>query len=96
MCYVYFRSNDNDDNGATVVSVLLEPSGPSQVPDMSPFFLKPYSVSQSKDIFFNYPVILTELFLRLPYQIQKNWSQLSFEPVRIICYHYLISIQILF
>lgn len=76
-----FRFNDNDDNGATVVSVLLEPSGPSQVPDMSPFFLKPYSVSQTKDIFYNYPVILTEMLLRLPYQIQKNWSQLSFEPV---------------
>ncbi|VVC25973.1 Hypothetical protein CINCED_3A011321 [Cinara cedri] len=72
--------SDNDDNGATVVSVLLEPSGPSQVPDMSPFFLKPYSVSQSKDIFYNYPIILTEMLLRLPYQIQKSWSQLSFEP----------------
>ncbi|XP_026807089.1 E3 ubiquitin-protein ligase UBR4 isoform X1 [Rhopalosiphum maidis] len=72
--------SDNDDNSANVVSVLLEPSGPSRVPDMSPFFLKPYSVSQTKDIFHNYPIILTEMLLRLPYQIQKSWSQLSFEP----------------
>lgn len=67
-----------------MVSVLLEPSGPPQVPDMSPFFLKPYSVNQTKDIFHNYPIILTEMLLRLPYQIQKSWSQLSFEPVSII------------
>ncbi|XP_050533339.1 E3 ubiquitin-protein ligase UBR4 [Daktulosphaira vitifoliae] len=73
-------NNDNDDNSATVVSVLLEPNGPPQVPDMSPFFLKPYSISQTKDIFHNYSIILTEMLLRLPYQIQKNWSQLSFEP----------------
>lgn len=63
---------------------MLEPSGPPQVPDMSPFFLKPYSVSQTKDIFHNYPIILTEMLLRLPYQIQKSWSQLSFEAVCIL------------
>lgn len=80
---LYFSYNDNDDNGATVISVLLEPSGPSQVPDMSPFFLKPYSVLQTKDIFHNYPITLTEMLLRLPYQVQKSWSQLSFEPVSI-------------
>lgn len=81
LCYSF---SGNDDNGATIVSVLLEPSGPPQVPDMSPFFLKPYSVCQTKDIFHNYPIILTEMLLRLPYQIQKSWSQLSFEPVCII------------
>lgn len=77
----YYSFSDHDDNGATVVSVLLEPSGPPQVPDMSPFFLKPYSVNQTKDIFHNYPILLTEMLLRLPYQIQKSWSQSSFEPV---------------
>lgn len=74
-----------------MVSVLLEPSAPPQVPDMSPFFLKPYSVSQTKDIFYNYPIILTEMLLRLPYQIQKSWPQLYFEPV---CFIYIVQFNI--
>lgn len=73
-----------------MVSVLLEPSGPQHVPDMSPFFLKPYSISQTKDIFHNYPIILTEMLLRLPYQIQKNWSQLSFESVCIVFIYFVV------
>ena len=43
---------------------------PYPPPDMSPFFLKQY-VKSRHDVFEAYPQLLTEMALRLPYQIKK-------------------------
>jgi E3 ubiquitin-protein ligase UBR4 len=39
---------------------------------MSPFFLKPYVKGHATDVFEDYPQLLTEMVLRLPYQVLKN------------------------
>ena len=52
-------------------SQLLKPSPPSPLPDMAPFFLKQYVKSHAGDIFEAYPQLLTEMALRIPYQMKK-------------------------
>jgi E3 ubiquitin-protein ligase UBR4 len=52
-------------------SQLLKPSPPSPLPDMAPFFLKQYVKSHAADIFEAYPQLLTEMALRIPYQMKK-------------------------
>ena len=37
-------------------------------PDMSPFFLRQYVKGHANDVFEDYPQLLTEMMLRLPYQ----------------------------
>ena len=44
---------------------------PPPPPDMSPFFLKQYVKGHATDVFQAYPQLLTEMVLRLPYQIKK-------------------------
>ncbi|EDO43429.1 predicted protein [Nematostella vectensis] len=45
------------------------PSNPP--PDMSPFFLRQYVKGHAGDVFEAYPQLLTEMILRLPYQVKK-------------------------
>jgi E3 ubiquitin-protein ligase UBR4 len=52
-------------------SQLLKPAPPSPLPDMAPFFLKQYVKSHATDIFEAYPQLLTEMALRIPYQMKK-------------------------
>ena len=40
-------------------------------PDMAPFFLKPFVKSCGHDLFQDYATLLTEMALRLPYQMKK-------------------------
>jgi len=57
-------------------------------PDMSPFFLRQYVKGHAGDVFEPYPQLLTEMVLRLPYQVHKyaesNVVQPAFEQVIIL------------
>lgn len=57
--------------GTTVKSGTLQPHTCSTPPDMSPFFLKQYVRGHAEDVFELYPQLLTEMILRLPYQLKK-------------------------
>ena len=46
----------------------LHPMSPP--PDMSPFFLRQYVKGHASDVFEAYPQLLTEMVLRLPYQVK--------------------------
>lgn len=48
---------------------LLKPHLTATPPDMSPFFLIQYVKGHSNDVFEAYPQLLTEMALRLPYQV---------------------------
>lgn len=49
---------------------------------MSPFFLRQYVKGHASDVFQAYPQLLTEMTLRLPYQVQKHSStSIDFEQV---------------
>ena len=52
-------------------SQMLKPAPPTPLPDMAPFFLKQYVKTHASDIFEAYPQLLTEMALRLPYQMKK-------------------------
>lgn len=41
---------------------------------MTPFFLRQYVKGHAADVFEAYPQLLTEMALRLPYQVQKHSS----------------------
>ncbi|CAD5111184.1 DgyrCDS518 [Dimorphilus gyrociliatus] len=43
-----------------------------QLPDMTPFFTKPYVKSHSTDVFSSYPKLLTEFVIRIVYQMKKQ------------------------
>ena len=50
---------------------LLRPAASYPPPDMAPFFLKQYVKSHAYDVFEAYPQLLTEMALRIPYQLKK-------------------------
>lgn len=50
---------------------LLKPKLITTPPDMAPFFLKPFVKSCGHDLFQDYATLLTEMALRLPYQMKK-------------------------
>ena len=50
---------------------LLKPLPLTPLPDMAPFFLKQYVKSHTNDVFESYAQLLTEMALRLPYQMKK-------------------------
>ncbi|XP_050389975.2 E3 ubiquitin-protein ligase UBR4 [Patella vulgata] len=50
---------------------LLKPHPCFPPPDMSPFFLRQYVKGHANDVFEDYPQLLTEMVLRLPYQLKK-------------------------
>ncbi|KAG8222860.1 hypothetical protein J437_LFUL003505 [Ladona fulva] len=52
---------------------LLRPHHPSTLPDMSPFFMRQYVRGcAGGDVFTTYAQLLTEMTLRLPYQVHKH------------------------
>lgn len=76
-------------------------SSQTQMPDLSPFFLRQCARGQSIDMFEDYQQLLTEMVLRIPYQIKKVSSSSSntLEPVvfsnewsTILCEYLMISI----
>ena len=50
---------------------LLKPLPVNPLPDMAPFFLKQYVKTHSNDVFEAYAQLLTEMALRIPYQMKK-------------------------
>ncbi|KAM6434914.1 E3 ubiquitin-protein ligase UBR4 isoform 2-T2 [Liasis olivaceus] len=66
----YWKSQQNDEEPVTA-SQLLKPHTTSSPPDMSPFFLRQYVKGHAADVFEAYTQLLTEMVLRLPYQIKK-------------------------
>ncbi|KAL1138884.1 hypothetical protein AAG570_008946, partial [Ranatra chinensis] len=58
--------------GPSVGGSLLKAHLPCSPPDMSPFFLRQYVKGHATDVFEAYPNLLTEMALRLPYQVQKH------------------------
>ncbi|GAB6031468.1 hypothetical protein CHUAL_009237 [Chamberlinius hualienensis] len=78
--YQVDESNATSHVGTVVVTAgsgppkggLLMPRPTYPLPNMSPFFLKQYVKGHANDIFEAYPQLLTEMVLRLPYQIKKT------------------------
>uniref|UniRef100_A0A3Q2Q7B9 E3 ubiquitin-protein ligase UBR4-like domain-containing protein n=1 Tax=Fundulus heteroclitus TaxID=8078 RepID=A0A3Q2Q7B9_FUNHE len=66
-----FWKNQQGEEEPTSTSQLLRPHTASSPPDMSPFFLRQYVKGHAADVFEAYSQLLTEMVLRLPYQIKK-------------------------
>lgn len=47
---------------------------------MSPFFLRSYVKGHANDVFEPYPQLLTEMALRLPYQVYKHSDSNATQP----------------
>ncbi|XP_052093919.1 E3 ubiquitin-protein ligase UBR4-like [Mytilus californianus] len=60
-----------ESDGSPVTGCLLKPHPSHPPPDMSPFFLRQYVKGHASDVFEDYPQLLTEMVLRLPYQLKK-------------------------
>ncbi|KAI1305186.1 E3 ubiquitin-protein ligase UBR4 [Halotydeus destructor] len=76
----YWRLHPMDENTTEAsrnVSALLKLHSNTSPPDMSPFFLKQYVKSHAEDVFELYPQLLTEMVLRLPYQMKKMSNALE-------------------
>ena len=57
----------------TTPGQLLKPRLLGTPPDMSPFFLRQYIKGHASDVFADYPQLLMEIVLRLPYQVWEVW-----------------------
>lgn len=68
----YWKVSNTEENNVSVGGALLKPHLTSSPPDMTPFFLRQYVKGHANDVFEIYPQLLTEMALRLPYQIQKH------------------------
>ncbi|XP_052722001.1 E3 ubiquitin-protein ligase UBR4-like isoform X2 [Crassostrea angulata] len=69
-----------EEEGSAVTGQLLKPHPTSPPPDMSPFFLRQYVKGHANDVFEDYPQMLTEMVLRLPYQLKKISEGVSSVP----------------
>ncbi|XP_065346150.1 E3 ubiquitin-protein ligase UBR4 [Cloeon dipterum] len=67
---VYWKGQESGQT--TSASGLLKSQPVAVPPDMSPFFLKQYVKGLGGDVFESYPQLLTEMALRLPYQVLKH------------------------
>uniref|UniRef100_A0A3B4FTU0 Ubiquitin protein ligase E3 component n-recognin 4 n=1 Tax=Pundamilia nyererei TaxID=303518 RepID=A0A3B4FTU0_9CICH len=66
----FWKSQQGEEEPVTA-SQLLRTHTASSPPDMSPFFLRQYVKGHAADVFEAYSQLLTEMVLRLPYQIKK-------------------------
>jgi len=55
--------------GSVISGQLLKPRPAGSPPDMSPFFLRQYVKTHANNVFEDYPLLLMEIVLRLPYQV---------------------------
>ena len=67
----YWQSLPQDEGVVLPGCKLLRPAAAYPPPDMAPFFLKQYVKSHAYDVFEAYPQLLTEMALRIPYQMKK-------------------------
>ncbi|XP_068695175.1 E3 ubiquitin-protein ligase UBR4-like isoform X2 [Montipora foliosa] len=72
-------ANQEEEETSGLGGALLKPQPASPPPDMSPFFLRQYVKGHAGDVFEAYPQLLTEMALRLPYQVKKVADSLHLE-----------------
>lgn len=75
--------SSNESSIANVKKITPKTSVQFQMSDSSPFFFKAYSKLHSTNLFDDYPQLLTEMVLKIPYQIKKvsSSSANSLKPV---------------
>ncbi|KAG5896473.1 hypothetical protein JTB14_005854 [Gonioctena quinquepunctata] len=71
----YWRTTSDEDNSNSITGNLLKDHLPHPPPDMTPFFQRQF-VKDNQDVFQTYPQLLTEIALRLPYQVHRH-SEIS-------------------
>jgi E3 ubiquitin-protein ligase UBR4 len=74
-------SSSVEEVGIIITGSLLKPHLTTAPPDMSPFFLRQYVKGHASDVFEAYPQLLTEMALRLPYQVQKQADNATAIPL---------------
>ncbi|CAG9835872.1 unnamed protein product [Diabrotica balteata] len=74
----YWRNSTSEDDSVSITGNLLKERLPHPPPDMTPFFQRQF-VKDNQDVFHTYPQLLTEIALRLPYQVHRH-SDVS-EPI---------------
>lgn len=75
----------------TLGTSFLKPTAVSNPPDYSPFFLKQYVKTHCNDVLEELPLLLSEMALRLPYQVKKVLNQHAvFDAVSQISYTLLL------
>ncbi|XP_011314104.1 protein purity of essence isoform X2 [Fopius arisanus] len=79
----YWKTTSTEDPGTVIGGQLLKEHLTTSPPDMSPFFLRQYVKGHATDVFEPYPQLLTEMALRLPYQIYKYSAEnnISIQPL---------------
>lgn len=76
----YWKTTSTEEPGNTLGGQLLKEHLTTSPPDMSPFFLRQYVKGHAGDVFEPYPQLLTEMVLRLPYQVHKYAENNSVQP----------------
>ncbi|XP_015606097.1 protein purity of essence isoform X2 [Cephus cinctus] len=76
----YWKSTSTEDSSTVIGGQLLKKHLTTAPPDMSPFFVKQYVKGHASDVFEPYPQLLTEMALRLPYQVHKYAESSSAQP----------------
>ncbi|RZB39229.1 zf-UBR domain containing protein [Asbolus verrucosus] len=77
----YWTTATPEENKNSVTGNLLKEHLTRSPPDMTPFFMKQFVKENGPDFFSTYPEILTEMALRLPYQVHK-YSEIT-EPITV-------------
>jgi E3 ubiquitin-protein ligase UBR4 len=77
----YWTTATPEENKNSVTGGLLKEHLTRSPPDMTPFFMKQFVKENGPDFFDTYPEILTEMALRLSYQVHKH-SDIT-EPVNV-------------
>lgn len=75
-----FISTNTEESGTMIGGQLLKEHLTTSPPDMSPFFLRQYVKGHAGDVFEPYPQLLTEMVLRLPYQVHKYAESTVVQP----------------
>ncbi|XP_018338757.1 PREDICTED: protein purity of essence isoform X6 [Trachymyrmex septentrionalis] len=76
----YWKTTNTEESGTMIGGQLLKEHLTTSPPDMSPFFLRQYVKGHAGDVFEPYPQLLTEMVLRLPYQVHKYAESTIVQP----------------
>ncbi|XP_051158982.1 E3 ubiquitin-protein ligase UBR4 isoform X2 [Leptopilina boulardi] len=76
----YWKNTSNEEAGNVIGGQLLKEHLITSPPDMSPFFLRQYVKGHASDVFEPYPQLLTEMALKLPYQVHKYAENTVVQP----------------
>lgn len=69
--YFSCRNEEEEEKSGATAPKTLKPAPVSNVPDLHPFFLKQYVKGHATDLLEELPLLLSEMTLRIPYQIKK-------------------------